>query len=232
MIKAVLIDFDDTLCYTNSVFTRVRDEYNDIMRSWDLWDEDLNRVMNDFDVANVNALGHFSTSCFPNAFGQAYEEYCRKYNQSFDKVKFDKVVELGYSVFSKPIELLPGAIELLEGLKPEYKLFLVTHGDIYSQCQRIARSGVKEYFDNIYILEKKTKEEYERIIAENLIDKSLSWMVGNSLRYDVALSMEAGLRAIHLDSDSWDFDHWKIDGEYSTAYSLIEVLQLIKEASK
>ena len=227
MYKAILIDFDDTLCYTNAVFNRVKNVYGEKMRSWGLWDEDLFTVMNDFDVANVHKLGHFSTSCFPDAFGQTYEFYCQKYGICFDQQKFDEVVKLGYTVFDSPIELMPDAEWLLQKLKPEYKLFLVTHGDIESQKKRVVRSGISQYFDNIYILEKKTVEEYCKIAEENEVDKSSSYMIGNSLRYDVQLALEAGLKAVYLVSDSWDFDHFDVKESFLTAHSLREVYDLI-----
>lgn len=229
MKNAVLIDFDDTLCYTNSVFNEVKAEYNELMKSYGLWDSELNAVMNDYDIANVHRLGHFSTSCFPDAFGQAYEHYCRKYNMTYEEEKRRRAVELGYSVFSRPIQLMPDAEWLLQELSTDYRLFLVTHGDIESQRSRVARSGISHYFEQLYLLEKKSREEYQRIITENSLDASMCFMLGNSLRYDVALALEVGLHAIYLISDSWEFDLYDITEGFETVHSLREACALIKE---
>ena len=54
---------------------------------------------------------------------------------------------------TKKTRLIDGAIELLEYLKPKYRMFILSNGFREVQFKKIENSGLKSYFDKIILSE-------------------------------------------------------------------------------
>ncbi|MCL2817495.1 MAG: hypothetical protein FWD39_03790, partial [Clostridiales bacterium] len=72
MKKAVLLDFDDTLVYTNGFFEEAKELFFRFMEGEGLGAENLGETLNDFDVANTKKAGYMAKKCFPLALRQTY----------------------------------------------------------------------------------------------------------------------------------------------------------------
>ena len=101
-------------------------------------------------------------------------------------------MQLGFEISEQPVHLLPHAKETLIGLSTEYRLLLITKGDLIDQERKIALSELAELFSAIEIVSEKTKETYLRIFNQFADGPEKSVMVGNSLRSDVIPAIEAG----------------------------------------
>ena len=221
-IKAVIFDFDDTLVQTNQLFDAVKDAFGQKMASLDLADARLLTVLNDFDLANVRLYGGLAKACFPLALGQAYQHYCRQRGKFCDPAQVREFENMGWQVFEEPAALLPGAKELLAALKPHYRLVLWTQGDPATQEKRFISSGLASYFHFFEVVHGKTALSLARLIERLQIDKANSWAIGNSLRCDINPALTVGLKAIHLEMPSWDYEQEEAVGFYYRAGSLEE----------
>ena len=228
MNKAVLLDFDDTLVYTNSFFEEAKALFFRFMEEEGFPLENLAGTLNDFDIANTKKAGYMAKECFPLALRQTYAHCCRQLGVIPDAQKAEYCEALGWRVFDSPLILLPGAEEFLRALHGDYSLYLITQGDRETQARRIKESGLAPWFAEIYIGQVKTKEFFQEIITEHDIESGISWSVGNSLRFDVGPSLRCGLNAIHFLAPSWDFEHTTIEGRYYTAETLAQCADLIK----
>ena len=94
---------------------------------------------------------------------------------------------------------LPGAEEALERLSKKYRLFLVSNGNASVQTGRLDSSGIRPYFEDIFISEelgadKPAVEFFERCFGHiGKIDKAKTLIVGDSLTSDIRGGNNTGI---------------------------------------
>jgi len=97
--------------------------------------------------------------------------------------------------------LLEGTIELLEYLKPNYKLHIITNGFKAVQFLKMKNSGILEFFETITTSEDAGVKKPNRMIFEKALEDAgasveESVMVGDNVEADILGAMEIGMRAI------------------------------------
>src|SRR5689334_7815615 len=58
-----------------------------------------------------------------------------------------EILEAGREMLSHPVETLPHVREVLEQVAGNYRLILITKGDLFDQERKLAQSGLGELFD-------------------------------------------------------------------------------------
>ena len=101
----------------------------------------------------------------------------------------------------KPVNLIGGVVESLEALHKNYRLLLISKGDLVEQGRKLEKSGLKSYFDAIEIVSHKDKTVYEELLKRNRVDRNEFVMVGNSLKSDILPALEAGAYAVYIPYD-------------------------------
>lgn len=119
-----------------------------------------------------------------------------------------EIIEAGQEMLSHPIELLPHAREAIERLSRDYRVLLITKGDLLDQERKLAQSGLGELFDGVEIVSNKTPEVYARIFARHGSSARAAVMVGNSLKSDVLPAIEAGGWGVFVPHGlTWELEH-------------------------
>lgn len=120
----------------------------------------------------------------------------------------EKILSAGREMHAHPVETLPHVRETLEQLAPDYRMVLITKGDLFDQERKLAASGLGELFDAVEIVSDKTTETYSRIFSETGNGPKHAMMVGNSLKSDIVPAIEAGSWGVHIPHDlTWAFEH-------------------------
>jgi putative hydrolase of the HAD superfamily len=109
-----------------------------------------------------------------------------------------ELLEAGREMLAHPIDLLPGAAEAVARLAADYRLVLVTKGDLVDQERKVAQSGLGEMFHAVEIVSHKTPAAYARVFARHGDGADRGLMAGNSLKSDVWPMLEAGGFAVHI----------------------------------
>lgn len=118
-----------------------------------------------------------------------------------------EIVDLGQEMLRHPIELLPGVEETVLALAPEFRMLIITKGDLLDQERKIAQSGLGELFDGVEIVSDKTARVYVEIFARHALVPEMTAMVGNSLKSDINPVLEAGAWAVHVPHElEWDIE--------------------------
>lgn len=102
------------------------------------------------------------------------------------------ILAAGREMLAHPVETLPHARETLEALAGDYRLVLITKGDLFDQERKLAQSGLGELFHAVEIVSDKKRSTYERIFAARGDGAERAMMVGNSLKSDIVPAIEAG----------------------------------------
>lgn len=108
------------------------------------------------------------------------------------------IMQAGRSILEKPIELFPGVREVLPQLQHQYRLVVVTKGDLLDQERKLNNSGLVPYFQHIEVVSEKHEANYEQLVQFMGIQPAEFLMVGNSLKSDVIPVLSIGGHAVHV----------------------------------
>lgn len=109
-----------------------------------------------------------------------------------------ELLAAGREMLAFPIELLPGVEQTITRLAPDYRLILITKGDLLDQERKLAQSGLGEMFDAIEIVSHKTPSAYAEIFARHGEGAEAALMAGNSMASDVIPPIVAGGWGVHV----------------------------------
>ena len=100
------------------------------------------------------------------------------------------------------IQLIGRVHEIISRLAENYRLAIITKGDLFEQEAKISRSGLESQFRYVEIVGQKSPENYARILEKFRVPPERFLMVGNSLRSDILPVLELGGHAVYIPSDT------------------------------
>ena len=109
-----------------------------------------------------------------------------------------EIVAAGREMLEHPIQLLPHARATVTALAAEYRVVLITKGDLLDQERKLAQSGLGDLFHGVEIVSDKTEAAYRTIFARHGTGADQALMVGNSLKSDVIPALAAGAWGVHV----------------------------------
>lgn len=119
-----------------------------------------------------------------------------------------QLLDAGRDMLSHAIELLPHAADTVEALRHEYKVIVVTKGDLLDQERKLAQSGLRGLFDGVEIVSAKTPAAYSRIFSTHGTGADQGLMAGNSMASDVIPMIAAGGWGVYVPHGiTWAIEH-------------------------
>ena len=119
-----------------------------------------------------------------------------------------EILAAGREMLTHPVDLLPQARATIEALSGQYRVMLVTKGDLIDQERKLAQSGLGDLFDAVEIVSDKKPEIYAQVFARHGNGAARGLMAGNSLKSDVIPMIEAGGWGVHIPHDlTWALEH-------------------------
>lgn len=144
------------------------------------------------------------------------EEICREYENGLGDI----------------VVFIDNSFELLRELKGEYKQYAVTNGAYAVQTRKLAKSGLNDIFDGVFIsdsvgYEKPSSEFFEYALAHiEPFSRDEILIVGDSLTSDMQGGNNAGIKCCWYNpNDSVNDKSVKIDFEI---HNLNEIKELLK----
>ena len=118
------------------------------------------------------------------------------------------IVEAGQEMLAHPIELLPHVETTIAALRGEFRLLLITKGDLLDQERKLAQSGLGDAFDAVEIVSDKRAETYAGIFARHGDGAERGLMAGNSMKSDVLPMIAAGGHGVYVPHGPvWALEH-------------------------
>ena len=91
---------------------------------------------------------------------------------------------------------------------PSPKMVVFTKGELQDQENKLKRSGLLKYFDDVEITSDKGQREFLALCEHQQCHPSELLMVGNSLKSDIAPALAIGAWAIHIPFHvTWQLEH-------------------------
>jgi putative hydrolase of the HAD superfamily len=196
-MDAIIFDGDDTLWETTPLYAGAKQDFFGRMSLLGFDPREVEREFHLIDVANVDRLG-FSKERFPTSMAETYRFFCEKHDASYDRMIENAMRDIGYRVFEQVPALCEGAEWVLSQLRGHYRLFLATKGDQDIQRAKIQHSKLSDFFERIYILDRKTVQDMNRIVQECQLAIQKTWVVGDSLKSDINPALAVGFNAIWI----------------------------------
>ncbi len=121
-----------------------------------------------------------------------------------------EILNIGKELLTHHLELLPGVEDTLKYLSDQFKLIMITKGDLFDQQRKIQESGLSKYFSSTEIVSEKDAKAYSNILAKhNILPKDFI-MVGNSLKSDILPVTKIGGTGIYI-PHQFTWIHEKVD---------------------
>ena len=124
--------------------------------------------------------------------------------------------------------LMPGAVNILEYLKPKYKLHIITNGFLEVQNKKLEMSGLNSFFDKVFISEligvqKPNSRFFEHVIKTLNASKKECMVIGDSYEADIIGALNFGLDHVFYNANRIEHDN----GVMYEVFSLDDIKQIL-----
>lgn len=192
-LTTLALDGDDTLWHSETHFAVTTERVLDLVRPWVDGDAATAHLL-EVERKNLAVFGYGVKAFILSVIETIIEV-------SGGQVPADRIHEVvGWAkeLLDHPVELMDGVAGTLDRLAGDYRLLLITKGDLLHQESKVARSGLADLFDAVEVVGDKDTATYRRILERHGIDPAQFVMAGNSLRSDVAPVVELGGWGVHV----------------------------------
>ena len=203
MIKIIGFDADDTLWHNESIFDRAQQRYRTLLAQYHPAAE-VDRVLFRTEMRNLPLYGYGVKGFMLSSVETAIELT----RGAISAQEIREIVTLGQEMLAQPVELLPGVAAVVPALARDYRLLLITKGDLHHQERKIAASGLAPHFHAIEILSEKDGPAYARVLRRHGVAIEEFVMVGNSVKSDIVPVLELGGAGVHVPYHiTWQHEH-------------------------
>lgn len=207
MITTIAFDADDTLWHTERIFIDTKDKYKSLLAEFQDGDF-IERHLDETETDNIKHFGYgikgFTLSMIETA--------CELTEGRITGDKIKQIIGLAKEMLAAPIDVLEGVRETVEELSKNYRLMVITKGDLLDQETKLARSGLGDFFDAFEIVPRKDAKIYRYVMRRHEIAPEEFLMVGNSLKSDILPVLEAGARACFVPYET-EWFHERVSDE-------------------
>ena len=202
-LTAIGLDADDTLWQNEQFFAMTQDHFADLLRDHTEKDHLMDRLL----AAERRNLPHYGFGI--KGFTLSMIETAIEVTGGRVPAEvIGEILDAGRDMLSHPIELLPHVEQTVERLKKDFKLVLITKGDLLDQERKLAQSGLRDHFDAIEIVSDKTPPVYAEIFARHGTGADQALMAGNSMASDVIPMIKAGGYGVFVPHPlNWSMEH-------------------------
>jgi putative hydrolase of the HAD superfamily len=121
--------------------------------------------------------------------------------------------------------LMPGAIELLEYLRPKYRMFILSNGFKELQSRKMHAAGIDKYFDELILSEdigvnKPNRELYDYALQKTGSTLEESIMIGDMFDTDIVGAANIGMEQMYYNPKE------KKGHAFSPTYEVTHLLQI------
>lgn len=200
--KVIAIDADDTLWDCQGHFEQVE---NHLYRLIEPYCDDPKHELFVTESGNMADLGYgckaFTISILETAMRVA--------GNDLSVTMLSDLLDDCKRLLHLPATPLPGVRETLQELRNgPMRIVCFTKGELQDQENKLKRSGLAPFFDDVEITSDKTQHEFLMLCEHQHIHPSQLLMVGNSLKSDIAPALAVGASAIYIPFHvTWQLEH-------------------------
>ncbi|OUR91787.1 HAD family hydrolase [Flavobacteriales bacterium 34_180_T64] len=226
-IKVIGFDADDTLWVNETYFREAELEFARLLSNYETPNK-IDQELFKMEMKNLPLYGYGVKGFILSMVEMALELS----NQNVAPSTLEAILNIGKDMLNKPVELLDGVEEVLKSFSENYRLILVTKGDLLDQERKLEKSGLTDYFHHIEVLSDKKEDNYSNLLNHLDIKPSEFLMIGNSLKSDILPLISIKAHAIHVPfHTTWQHElvseNESNNKDYKTINSLLELKPIL-----
>lgn len=196
MLSTIAFDADDTLWENEKIFKLTEERFRNLLADYTT-EQILSARLLEMERKNLRYYGYgikgFTLSMVETAIDIT--------NGDVPANVIHEILHAGREMHDHPAAPYPGVHETLQHLSGDFRIVLITKGDLFDQERKLAQSGLGDYFSAVEIVSEKDESTYQRIFQQYGDGPARSMMVGNSLKSDVVPAVKAGAWGVHIPSE-------------------------------
>lgn len=192
-IKVVGFDADDTLWVNETYFRVTEAKFAELLEQYETQNK-IDQELFKKEMENLPLFGYGIKGFILSMIETAIELS----NNSISPQVIQQIINFGKEMIHKPVELLDGVEEVLKSLSKDYRLIVLTKGDLLDQERKLKQSNLEQYFHHVEVMSDKKSKNYRDLLDHLEIDPKHFLMIGNSLKSDVLPLLEIGAQAVHI----------------------------------
>lgn len=216
-IRAVVFDMDDTLYYES-------DYVRSGIRHLEKWIIENFKVEGFYEVA----ISIFETGERKLIFNKSLEILKIPYNE--------KIIQSMITIYRShrpKIKLLSESKWVLDHLKNNVKLGLISDGYLISQTNKVNTLGIKNKFHSIILTDqfginhwKPSEKPYEQTVFNLQVDHDECIYVGDNVKKDFITAKKLGWKTVHIERENGIYANITEEQEYSAHYKINNLKKL------
>ena len=202
-LKVIAFDADDTLWDCQSHFEAVEKQLYGLIAPYC---DDPAKELFKTESGNMADLGYgckaFTISIIETAL--------RVGGSHLTAEQLTDLLAVSKALLHLPATPLPGVEQTLKTLRErgDWRMVCFTKGELQDQENKLKRSGLLSFFDDVEITSDKGQKEFVALCEHQHIHPSQLLMVGNSLKSDIAPALAIGAWAVHIPFYvTWQLEH-------------------------
>lgn len=198
-IELIGFDADDTLWQTEIHYLQAQQALGLILSHWDQA-ENIDEILYQIHINNIPYYGYGIKSYILSMIETALHVSAGEIRGE----QIEQILKIGKKMLDLNVVLLPHIEETLISLSSNFRLMILTKGDLLDQTRKVKQSGLASFFFAVEILVEKTSETYASVLEKYQVNPNNFLMVGNSIRSDVEPVLQLGGTAVHIPaSTTW-----------------------------
>ena len=223
-IKVIGLDADDTLWVNETYFREAELQFAKLMAPY----ETANKIDQELfkkEMENLPLYGYGVKGFVLSMVEMAVEIS----NHQVSTETIIQILNIGKEMLNAPVDLLDGVEDVLKYLSKDYKLIVLTKGDLLDQERKLEKSNLTSYFHHIEVMSDKQEANYSKVLDHLDIEPSEFLMIGNSLKSDILPLINIGAEAIHIPfHTTWLHEQVSDQETKNKAYKTITSLSQLK----
>jgi putative hydrolase of the HAD superfamily len=202
-LDLIAFDADDTLWHNLIHFENTEQKFGALF-SGHVPAEDATRHLMEMEKRNIKLYG-FGVKSFTLSMIESAIDIT---GGKVEAETISKLIAMGREMLDHEVELLPYVEDTLKALNKDFKLLLITKGDLHHQERKVLASGLAHYFEGVEIVSDKKPATYEKICRRYGGRVTHTLMAGNSIKSDVLPMIHAGGFGAYVPFEiTWDHEH-------------------------
>ncbi|AXT20171.1 HAD family hydrolase [Flavobacteriaceae bacterium AU392] len=226
-IKVIGFDADDTLWVNETYFREAELEFAKLLSAY----ETVNKIDQELfkkEIENLSLYGYGVKGFVLSMIELALELS----NYTISNQTIEAILNIGKTMLNHSVDLLDDVEIVLKRASKQYKLILVTKGDLLDQERKLEKSGLLKYFHHIEVLSDKKEDNYRQLLKHLDIDPTEFLMIGNSLKSDILPLIHINAKAIHVPFHTTWAHELVLESEtngkkYETVHKLKDILKIL-----
>ena len=200
-LRYIFIDADDTLWENEIYFQEAKHKFALLLSSY-AQESLVMEIFDKWQEVNIPIYGYGSKTCLLGFLDTA-AEICGCIPQEM----YFKLKSITENILNHNLVIIDGVKETLDTLCRKYSLVVATKGEQMEQKSKFYKSGLAKYFIDIEVMDNKDESHYAAIAEKYSILPENLFMIGNSVKSDIAPVVSIGGTAVLVPHETvWEHE--------------------------